>query len=275
MSSALRLPADIEAAVSARWPDTGPSWCAVVEDELHHLCRAYKARPVSVFPARYGFIVESVTERGPLIMRASPDPNGMAQGRVGMALAGIGVAPFIHELRDTETGTWTVMDRVVPGTPIVELEQDYSLVDALVALFRALCEQPAPVPGTSSLSDWLRSRLEPGEELTDLAPGRCPAEPDERRRALVILDDLETDLRHGLCHGDASPWNVLASGEGRLVLVDPRGVGGEIEYDLAVVAQKAAPAIDPVTLASHVARRADLVLERVTAWLAVADAARV
>lgn len=274
-SGALGLPRDIEAAVTARWPDIGPSWCAVVEDELHDLCREHEARPVSVFPARCGFIVESVTERGSLIMRASPDPNGMTQGCVGIALANLGVAPRIHELRETDTGTWTVMDRVAPGTPLADLEPASSLVDALVALFRALCDQPVPVPGMRSLSDWLRLRLEAGDELTDLAPGRRPAGGGERRRALAILDDLETDLRHGLCHGDASPWNVLASGGGRLALVDPRGVSGEIEYDLAVVAQKAVPTIDAVTLASHVARRTDIALERVMAWLTVADTARV
>ena len=275
MTTLPRLPATVAAAVTARWPDIGPAWCASVEPELRELCQTHNARPVRVLPARYGYIVETTTPDGPLIMRASPDPAGMLQGHVAIALANLNAAPRIHELRETETGTWTVMEQVRPGTPLADLEPTTALLDALIALFAKLHDQPPPVPGAPSLASWLRDRLLAGDNLSDLPPGTSPAPAEERRNALALLTDLDGDMRPGLCHGDASPWNILANGPASLLLIDPRGVSGEPAYDLAVVALKAAPITDPTRLATQLAGELDIPHERVIAWLTVANAARV
>lgn len=275
MTYAFGLPADVSAAVTTRWPDLGPAWCAAVEPELDELCQLHDARPVRVLPARYGYLVEVRTPDGRLIMRASPDPDGMAQGHVSIALANLDAAPRIHELRETQTGTWTVMDRVQPGTPLADLEPDTDLLDHLADLFGKIQGQPPPVPAEPSLTSWLRTRLRAGDNLTDLPPGTRPAPPSQRRKAHAILNDLEQEMRPGLCHGDASPWNILASGPTSLRLIDPRGIHGEPAYDLAVVALKAASVIDPTHLAALLATATGADKDRVAAWLTIADAARV
>lgn len=275
VNGATSLSPEIAAAVNARWPDIGPAWCTAVDAEIRELCAAYDAQPVQVFPARYGYIVEVTTPHGPLIMRASPDPDGMAQGHVAIALANLEAAPRVHELRETATGTWMVLDKVQPGTPLADLRPSVQVLDTLVALFGKLRDQPSPVPASRSLVRWLRSRLLAGHDLADLPPNTKPARPAERENAVVILTDLEREMVPGLCHGDASPWNILASGPENFLLIDPRGVSGELAYDLAVVALKAAPFVDPANLAEQLAERTGADRSRVQAWLAVANAARV
>jgi streptomycin 6-kinase len=59
--------------------------------------------------------------------------------------------------------------------------------------------------------------------------------------AVELLRELDcVGIGDGLCHGDTSPRNILADGTDRWLLVDPRGVRGEVEYDVAVLALKTA-----------------------------------
>jgi streptomycin 6-kinase len=98
-----------------------------------------------------------------------------------------------------------------------------------------MVEQPAPGADLPSISDWLRSRLN-ADALTDVPVGESVAPEVQRIEALAVLDDLAAHEEKGLCHGDASPWDVLAGQEGYFYLVDPRGMAGEVAYDVAVIA---------------------------------------
>jgi streptomycin 6-kinase len=94
-------------------------------------------------------------------------------------------------------------------------------------------------PDLPLLADWLRDRLT-DPQLNDLPIGRSPAAAAERRQALDALDVLATDGHAGLCHGDTSGWNILIGESNSLWPVDPRGLRGDVIYDLAVIALKAA-----------------------------------
>ncbi|TVT33083.1 phosphotransferase [Amycolatopsis rhizosphaerae] len=109
---------------------------------------------------------------------------------------------------------------------------------------------PPPSDELPSIVDWLRDRLA-DDHPTDLPPGAATAPRAERTHALHILDQLTADFRPGLCHGDASPWNILASTNGEWRLIDPRGMYGEPEYDAAVLAMK----IEVENSASHATMR--------------------
>ncbi|MGI5233738.1 phosphotransferase [Actinoallomurus sp. CA-142502] len=272
MNMRLRIPADVVRAVAARWPDNAAEWGTSAERELSTICTRYRATPRTVMPARYGFVVASDTPTGPLIMRASPDPAGPQQAMVSQALASLGIAPKVHEVVSTTRGTWVIMDRVRPGYRLTDCRPGPDVSAAVAAMLRPMVGQPAPCP-MPSLADWLQARLE-DDELADLAPNRSIAPLHQRRNASAVLKDLRAGGNDGLCHGDASSGNILVGGNG-LILIDPRGMSGEVEYDAAVAALKIARQARPTDIAERLSRQIGIDTERTKAWVAVADAARV
>jgi streptomycin 6-kinase len=274
MSLEPQVPADVIAGVRRRWPDRAHSWAANIGAELHDLCARHHATPRRVLPARYGFVIAADSEHGPIILRSSPDPHGPEQAAVAVALANLDIAPAVYETVATDHGTWTVLEQVLPGTPLGDVDPSTVTLDALVSPLAAMNGQPPPVPGMPSIIDWLRDRLE-DDHLTDLRPGATVAPVEQRRDALGILDELADDHTPGLCHGDASPWNILANGHNHWKLIDPRGMTGETAYDVAVLGLKIAAHTVSNDVAQAAADAAHVDIDRAKAWTTVADAARV
>jgi streptomycin 6-kinase len=270
----LTVPPNVLSAVRTRWPEHTRGWPTCVETGLLELCERYAAKPRQVLPARYGFVVAADNPTGGIVLRASPDPHGPAQAEVTLALAKLGAGPTVHETIVTGEGTWTILDEVRPGTPLAMTDLSTMPLEALAAPLAAINGRPAPVSGMPSIIDWLRSRLL-DDELTDLAPGTTVAPTSVRRDAIGVLDELASAAAPGLCHGDASPWNILAYGETQWTLIDPRGMNGEVSYDVAVLAFKMARHKSPALVAARLARAVGVDPERAQAWVIVASAARV
>jgi streptomycin 6-kinase len=268
------LPAEVLAGVRTRWPDRADPWAERIDAELHELCTRYDATPRRVMPARYGYVLAVDTPDGGLVMRATPDPHGPTQAQVAAALADVGISPTVHESIVTDTGTWTILDEVRPGTPLSHTDRSIVSLDALIAPLTAIAGRPAPIPAMPSLTDWIRQRLE-DDNLTDLPPRATVAPATQRRDALRILDELSHDSVPELCHGDASPPNYLAAGPNQWVLIDPRGIAGEATYDLAVLGLKLAAWYPPDTYLNRLTDSCTINTARVKAWMTVAHAARV
>ncbi|BCJ37574.1 hypothetical protein Athai_50770 [Actinocatenispora thailandica] len=266
------VPAEVIREVRTRWPHVAGTWSDSATAELQRFCDRYEATPTRVMPSRSGLIVKADTASRPLVFRYSPDPNGAAQATVAAALAALDVSPAVRETATTPHGTTTVLDFITPGTPLGDANT-LPCPDHIGAMLRPLIGRPAP-PGLPSLVDWLRDRLT-DDHLADLPPGRAVAPPSERRAALALLDSLSCDHVPALCHGDASPWNILYGPAGRPYLIDPRGIGGELMYDVAVIAMKGGRFIPAVRTAAALARSLGLSLGRTETWLRIAHAARV
>ncbi|HJQ45304.1 MAG TPA: aminoglycoside phosphotransferase family protein [Amycolatopsis sp.] len=258
------VPAAIVRAVCKRWPDRGPAWATSVSAGLDELCRRYGAHPLKVMDARYGFVVSVRAAGGRLlVLKSTPDPAGALQASAAKQLAELDIGPTLHEVIESDVGTWTVMDQVQPGTRAARA----SSLDQLASVLRPLVAASPSVRAYPPISAWLRRRLLHGG-VTDLTPGMATASQEERERALTTLDDLVADESLALCHGDPSGGNVLRGSRG-LQLVDPRGTSGDVEYDAAVLALKAGHHI------ADLARTIPVDLARANAWSSVAIAARV
>jgi len=268
------VPAAVLANVLQRWPEIAEAWAQHVEAEFLVLCDQYQATSHTVLPARYGYVVAIDTPDGPLVLRSSPDPHGPDQAAVAAALANLGISPTVHQTLATDHGTWTVLDRVLPGTSLIQSDPAAIRLDALFAPLAAMRHQPAPSAGMPSILDWLGDRLK-DDNLIDLRPGTAIAPANERETALNLLADLADGHTPGLCHGDASMGNLIASGTERWMLIDPRGMTGESAYDVAVLAIRAARLHNSVDLIPHIAKLADVTAERVRIWMTIANAARV
>ncbi|NIH86602.1 phosphotransferase [Amycolatopsis granulosa] len=270
----MKAPDKLADSVRKRWPDRADAWLTSISPELDELTRQHSATPQRVLPARYAFVVTATSPRGPLIFRASPDPAALDQATVAETLGHLGVGPKIHLTTSTDTGSWTVMEQVIPGTPLADANPATLDIEALACPLRAMAGQPAPSTGLPLITDWLRDRLT-DDNLTELPVGEQVAPKAERVHALELLDELSADMRPALCHGDASPWNVLAGPDGRWKLIDPRGMQGEPEYDAAVMAYKLERFLRLPDVAAPLTTVGALDLTRRSAWGKIVRAARV
>lgn len=268
------VPADVLTNVRQRWPQVADAWANNVENEFRALCDKHQAIPRTVLPARYGFVVAADAPDGPLVMRSSPDPHGPRQAAVAVALAKLGLSPAVHHTSTNAHGTWTILDRVHPGTPLGQTDPATVKLEALITPLAAMNGQPAPLAGMPPITDWLRARLE-DDRLADLRPGTTVAPIEERRAALCLLTELTRDHTPGLCHGDSSLSNILSCAPDGWKLVDPRGMAGESAYDVAVLAIRVVQFYGSTNIVPYITEVADVDFERVKAWMEIAGAARV
>ncbi|MEV3921826.1 phosphotransferase [Actinomadura coerulea] len=271
VAAEIEIPANVNEAVTACWPELAPAWLRKAPDELARICGPLEGRPVRTFNARYGFVVEVATAHERLVVRSTPDPRGLDQAQVAQALFNMGVGPRIHVVVQTPVSVWTVASRIVPGD---SLKGRTVPVERLAPIFRKMLDRKTENDRLPTLVDWLRSRLT-DERSSDLPSGRTWASRDERRQAAAILEDLGTEDSNMVCHGDASSSNILVGDGEELFLVDPRGVSGDVCYDVAVAAWKTPTGEEASVRAANLARLVGVDTERVQAWLVIAKAARV
>ncbi|WFG43546.1 phosphotransferase [Pseudonocardia alni] len=270
------LRADVAHAATTRWPDLATTWIDALPTELDEVCRALAVTPTGrTYRARFAHVIEATSSTGAhLVLRSSPDPDAVHQAAVLDRLARADLAPAVHRIQQTRTSTWTAMEAVTPGASFAENEPSPADLNAVAIMLRALVDQPG-APEAPSIVPWLRSRLT-DPPADDQPPHRGPADPEVRRAAIAVLDQLADQTLDALCHADLSPPNVL-SGHSRLWLIDPRGMNGEAAYDIAVLALKLSnDQLDTArSLARSIAITSGTDADRAEAWATVADAATV
>ena len=179
--------------------------------------------------------------------------------------AGNGTVRIIERLADA-----VLLERLDPGTPLSTLVANGQDDEATRILVRTIQQMradsiPAGVPAAADLGVSFASYLESGDR-------RLP--PSVVRDANRIYGELcasQTDVR--LLHGDLHHDNVLFDARRGWVAIDPKGVIGEVEYEVAAALRN--PIAQPAVFAEArvFARRLDVLAdelrldaERVKRW---------
>ena len=132
---------------------------------------------------------------------------------------------------ESETGA-VLLERLEPGEELADLvkqgkDEDATKILAEVIAKLANHEAPAVCP---SVADWGRGfdrYLQSGDE-------QIPHEVVQKARELYQA--LESSQRNTmLLHGDLQHYNVLFDKERGWIVIDPKGVTGELEYELAAL----------------------------------------
>lgn len=122
-----------------------------------------------------------------------------------------------------------LLERLEPGEQLVNLVKhgrDAEATDVLAEVIAKLANHEAPT-GCPTVTDWGRAfdrYLQSGDE-------QIPLEVVEE--ASEMYDELASSQRQTmLLHGDLQHYNVLFDNERGWVAIDPKGVIGELEYEL-------------------------------------------
>lgn len=129
---------------------------------------------------------------------------------------------------ESDTGA-VLLERLEPGEQLVNLVKhgrDVEATEILAKVIAKLANHEAPI-GCPKVTDWGRAfdrYLQSGDE-------QIPREVVEEAREMY--DALASSQRQTmLLHGDLQHYNVLFNNERGWVAIDPKGVIGELEYEL-------------------------------------------
>ena len=145
-----------------------------------------------------------------------------------------------------------LVERAVPGTRLTDLVlggRDAEATRILAEVIGNLSPKPSPA-GLPSVSDWTRGFDRYSASADD------QIDPDLVRRAHRVYLELAASQRIArLLHGDLHHENVLWDEQRGWLAVDPKGVVGEVEYELGAALRNPHECPEMVTDASTVDSR--------------------
>ncbi|MFD1738396.1 aminoglycoside phosphotransferase family protein [Bacillus salitolerans] len=122
-----------------------------------------------------------------------------------------------------------ILEKITPGYTLAEMTDDEAACVIAADVVKNI-SMPAPdhteIPTTKEREESLRRQFEKHNDSG-------PISKQSFEKALNIFAYLNHTIEQQmLLHGDFHHYNVLASSDGKWIAIDPKGLIGEIEYDL-------------------------------------------
>lgn len=128
-------------------------------------------------------------------------------------------------LAENRTRRAMLLERLEPGCDLKQVyrgDRSQMVKTAARVLKRTVAEPPSEYEFLIDLRDWF-------EKLHDSESGEFPAGHMEKTRKIA---DRQEAIK--LIHGDYHHTNVLSRGANDFVVIDPKGVIGDVRYDIGV-----------------------------------------
>jgi len=191
----------------------------------------------------------------PVVLKVVKAPGD--EWRCGEVVSAFGGRGMVRALEHVDGAA--LFERVVPGTELVELtrrgrDDEATLVLADVIGAMAPGVAPAWCP---TVADWGRAfhnYLRCGD--TQIPLGTV------HRAATVFAELCDTQGPTRLLHGDLHHYNTLDGGQRGWVSIDPKGVVGEVEYEVGAALRNPAECPEIVGNTSTIEKRVDVMSSR-------------
>lgn len=201
-----------------------------------------------------------------VVLKVVKRPND--EWRAGEILAAFGGRGVVRVLE--HVGGAMLLERLDPGTALVDLvrggrddEATGLLADVIAAM------SPGTAPASSpSVNDWARAFA----RYRTTGDTRIPRALVEKAEG-TYLELCASQRSPRLLHGDLQHYNVLFDDDRGWVAIDPKGVVGEIEYEVGAAMRNPCELPELITDRRTIARRIDRICSalqldarRVLAW---------
>jgi streptomycin 6-kinase len=150
------------------------------------------------------------------------------------------------------TGGAMLLERLQPGTSLATLAlngRDEEATDILAGVIEKMSPGEAP-HGCSTVKDWAKGF----ERYLTTGDERIPRELVESG-GQVFADLCASQKRTRLLHGDLQHYNVLLDSQRGWLAIDPKGVIGELEYEIGAILRNPFERLDLFLLPATIARR--------------------
>jgi streptomycin 6-kinase len=180
----------------------------------------------------FGFRGVGARESQPVVLKIiKREGDEWRSGEVLKAFGGVGVARVYEHAPGA-----VLLERLRPGSSLVEVSlsgKDAEATEVLAGVIEQMSltrNALVAYPEAPTLSDWARSF----ERYIATRDTQLPKELVESAGQLY-LTLCASQLEPRLLHGDLQHYNVLVDSERGWLAIDPKGVVGEMEYEIGAI----------------------------------------
>jgi streptomycin 6-kinase len=254
------IPDDLINKINAFQGDAGLAWVERLPAILENCQKRWKlnlAQPFSYQSCHY--IAPAVQSDGTAVVVKvhAPTDEFVQEAEALQLFDGHGMVRLLDYDMDDKA---LLLERLEPGTPLYEVEDDEEATSHAATVMRQLWRPAPPDHPFPTVIDWgrgflrLRQRYEGGN-------GPFPATLLEEAESLFA--GLSASMTaHVLLHGDLHHENILAAGRAPWLAIDPKGVVGEPAYETGAFMRNRLPDLSDIPQATRIlTRRVDQLSE--------------
>jgi streptomycin 6-kinase len=196
-----------------------------LRDRIHQHTRAWRLEIEESFETETSVISYVNRDGQNLVLKVIKQPGDeWNAGAVLEAFNGRGVVRVYEH-----TGGAMLLERLQPGTSLSQIDNDEETIAIIAYVMKQMSPREAPAE-CPTVSDW-------GAGFARyLASGDRLIARDLIASAQTVFADLSASQSNvGLLHGDLHHYNFLADEKRGWVAIDPKGVVGELEYEVGAV----------------------------------------
>lgn len=219
-------------------------------ERLSHLSAAWDVDVTSTLETNSSIVAFGQRDGRSVVLKVVREPNDeWHSGSVLSAFGGRGVVAVIEHVDGA-----MLLERIEPGTPLVEIVRQGRDDDATPIIAGVIARMsPSPEPPTApNVRDWARGFAKYRESGDTQLDRGLVADAEAR-----YLELSATQRASRLLHGDLQHYNVLFDHDRGWLAIDPKGVVGEVEYEIGAAMRNPMELADLATDARTVNGRLD------------------
>jgi streptomycin 6-kinase len=253
------LPPEFARFVISIWGATGAAWLERLPGLVDEYVGRWSLESLEApFEQSYNYVLAARRYGEPVVLKLGVLRDELRTELAALQLyGGDGVVRVLEA--DPDNGA-LLLERLLPGEPLADLAlEDDEAATAIAAQVLARWRRPAPVGHAfPTVADWGRG-FERIRARFDGGTGPLPAGLTARAESL-FAELLASSGPPVVLHGDLHHANILSATREPWLVIDPKGVVGEAEYEVGALLRNPSPEIaaDPAVAAHRIAQLADL-----------------
>lgn len=225
----MQLQQDFVKNIRLYFKEKGEAWLENLPNLIRYCEQKWSLRMGEPYSLSVNYVAPAVMEdvKEVVVKLCIPGDGFMDEIEALKLFSSKGMVQLIDH--DAEHGV-LILEKLSPGHTLAEVEDHEEAARIAASVIQNLktpAQDQTRLPTTKAREENLKKQIKNHPE------GIGPIPRTTLDQALKVFTYLnETTEQQYLLHGDFHHYNVLASGDGMWTAIDPKGLIGEIEYDL-------------------------------------------
>ncbi len=207
----------------------GDKWLQNLPSTIHYCEDKWSLKMKEPFALSINYVAPALTATGDEVVVKICIPGEECLNELE-ALQLFGEERMVRLIRSDKEKGILILERLSPGEMLVEINNDE---EACIIAANVIKNITIPVPPLCKLPTTQAREEELSKMVQEHKNGIGPISHQTLHRALRVFTYMNKTIKqYWLLHGDFHHYNILSSGRGEWKVIDPKGLIGEVEYDL-------------------------------------------